>query len=128
VIERPPAPTGSLFALLVVDAVLLGAFGLIFTPLYAGAVPLPLGALLSALVLPWLVLRCGELSRTPRAAGAPVLAWLVTIGVLGLVSPGGDVMLPQTWQSLLLIVSGLGTGLLAVRHVIEAGPRGKEIH
>lgn len=124
--DRPPAPPGSLFTLLVVDAALLGAFGLIFTPLYAGSIPVPLGALMSALILPWLVARCGELTGTAGGAGAPVIAWLGTVGVLGLAGPGGDVLLPATWQSLLLVAGGLGSGLLAVRHAIETRPTNQE--
>lgn len=110
--------TPGLFLVMMVNAVVLGAFGVIFTPLYAGVVPLPLGALISVLILPWLVLRCAEL--WPRAAGAPVLAWLLTVGALAFVGPGGDVMLPATWQSLVLVVGGLGAGLLAVRHAVTA--------
>jgi hypothetical protein len=102
-------------ALLVVDGVLTGAVGLAFTPLYLGAVPAPFGVLLTVLVLPWLVLRAGEIDR--RFAGAPVFAWFATIAVLGLFGPGGDALLTTSWQSLLLVVGGVGAGLWALRRV-----------
>lgn len=112
-------PDGALFGLLLFDAVLLGGLGLVFTPLYVGGVPVPMGVVLSMLILPWLVLRSAELDARPARAGAPVTAWILTVGVLGLTGPGGDVMLPATWQSLLLVAGGLGAGLVALRSAIE---------
>lgn len=110
-----PVSDTALLALLVVDGILLGAFGLLFTPLYSGGVPVPVGALLSMLVLPWLVQRAGEVDPRPAFAAAPLIAWVLTIGVLGLAGPGGDAMLPVTWQSLLLVGGGLATGLWALQ-------------
>lgn len=104
--------------LLTVDGALLGAFGLIFTPLYWGAVPAPFGAVLSILILPWLVKRAGEIDSRPSMAGAPLWAWVILVVVLGFIGPGGDVLLPQTWQSLLLVIGSLGAGLLALRGVL----------
>jgi hypothetical protein len=122
--ERVPGPgvrSPGLFALLVVDGLLLGAIGLVLTPMYAGSVPTPVGAVLSIAVLPWLVLRAGELDPRPGVAGAPVIAWLLAVGVLGVGGPGGDVLLPATWQSLLLVFGGLFAGLLALRRVLIGG-------
>ena len=118
--EPPAVSDGTLLGLLVLDGVLVGALGLVFTPLYLGGVPVPLGVLLSVLVLPWLVFRAGEIDVRPSRAGAPLLAWVLTVGVLGLVGPGGDVMLPPTWQSLLLAVGGIGAGLWALRSVLNS--------
>jgi hypothetical protein len=106
-------------ALLAFDGALLGAFGLAFTPLYTGGVPVPVGALLTILILPWLVIRAGEVDPRPALAGAPIIAWLAVIFVLGLTGPGGDALLPTTWQSLLLFAGGLAAGLLALRHVLN---------
>jgi hypothetical protein len=122
--ERVPDPgvrSPGLFALLLVDGLLLGAIGLVLTPMYAGSVPTPVGAVLSIAVLPWLVLRAGELDPRPGVAGAPVIAWLLAVGVLGVGGPGGDVLLPATWQSLLLVFGGLFAGLLALRRVLIGG-------
>jgi hypothetical protein len=118
--QEPPAVSdGTLLGLLVLDGVLVGGLGLVFTPLYLGGVPAPIGVVLSVLILPWLVYRAGELDVRPSRAGAPLLAWVLTIGVLGLVAPGGDVMLPATRQSLLLVVGGIGAGLWALRSVLN---------
>jgi hypothetical protein len=40
--------------------------------------------------------------------------------VLGFAGPGGDVLLPTTWQSLLLLVAGVLSGLVRTRRVLEA--------
>jgi hypothetical protein len=120
--DVPGVRSPLLLGLLVLDGLLLGAIGLVLTPMYAGAVPLPLGAVLSIALLPWLVLRAGEIDSRPSVAGAPLLAWLLVVGVLGLGGPGGDVLLPATWQSLLLVFGGLFAGLLALRRVLVGGP------
>lgn len=118
-VDEPLLTDGGLLALLVVDGVLLGAVGLAFTHLYAGAVPLPMGALLSMLILPWLVHRAGEVDPRPLPAGGPLWGWFGTVVVLGLAGPGGDVLLPTTWQSLLLVFGGTGVGLFALRGVLD---------
>ena len=115
-------PRTGLLALLVVDGLLLGGIGLVLPPMYAGPVPAPVGAVLSILLLPWLVLRAGELDPRPGVAGAPLFAWLLAVGVLGFGGPGGDVLLPATWQSALLMFGGLFAGLLALRKVLIGGP------
>ncbi|MDT7580603.1 MAG: hypothetical protein QOK35_1867 [Pseudonocardiales bacterium] len=123
---RPPVPrlpvrSPGLFGLLVLDGLLLGAIGLVLTPMYVGSVPAPVGAVLSILVLPWLVLRAGEIDPRPGVAGAPLLTWLLAVGGLGIGGPGGDVILPATWQSALLAFGGLFAGLLALRRVLIGG-------
>lgn len=122
----PVVSDGALTGLLVLDGVLLGAFGLVFTPLYAGSVPVPLGALLSILILPWLVRRAGEVAEHSALVGAPLWGWLAVVVALGITGPGGDVLLAPTWQSLLLVVGGTGAGLLALRSALGAryGRRG----
>jgi hypothetical protein len=116
---RSAVPDGALLGLLVLDGLLLGAFGLMFTPLYTNGVPVPMGAVLSILVLPWLVHRAGEVCGRPVVAAAPLIAWVLAVAVLGLSGPGGDTMLVVDWQSLLLLVGGIGAGLWALRTVIE---------
>lgn len=102
-------------AVLTVDGALLGLFGLLFNPLYNGTVPIPLGALVSILVLPWLVARAHEVDPRSSTASAPLVAWGLVVGIVGLVGPGDDVLLPLTWQSLLLVAGGLGAGFYALR-------------
>lgn len=115
-----------MIALLVLDGVLVGGFGVVTAPYYVGGVPVPVGALLSGLLVPWLVRLAGGESRNPLVAGAPLWAWLATVTVLGLAGPGGDVLLPATWQSLLLLISGTGTGLWALRRVTRHQGGGRD--
>jgi hypothetical protein len=82
-----------------------------------------MGVVLSVLVLPWLVRRAGEIDPRPAVAAAPLTAWVAAVGVLGLFGPGGDVMLGPDWQSLLLVVAGVGAGLWGLRAVLEQGYR-----
>lgn len=106
--------------ILTFDGALLGAFGLAFTPMYAGGIPVPMGVVFSVLILPWLVLRAGEIDPRPAVAGAPLVAWFLVVAVLSVGGPGGDVMLPVTWQSGLLFLGGIGAGLWALRQVGES--------
>lgn len=124
--DHPPdAPGGGLLALLVLDGLLLGAFSLVFAPLYVGAVPLPLGAVLTILVLPWLVLRAGAVDPRPLPAGAPALAWFAVLCAFGLTGPGGDVILALNPSSapgtLLLFFGGVVAALWAWRRVVVTG-------
>jgi hypothetical protein len=105
--------------LLAADGVLLGAFGVAFTPMFTGGVPVPMGVLFTLLILPWLVLRAGELDPRPGVAAAPLVMWFLTVAVLAVVAPGGDVMLPLWWQSGVLVVGGCAAGLWALRQVVE---------
>lgn len=106
---------GLVLGLLTLNGALVGVFGTLFNPLYEGSVPLPMGALLTILILPWLVARAAEIDPRRWAAAAPLLAWAVTVGLLGFVGPGGDVLLPATWQSLLLFAGGLVAGFYGLR-------------
>jgi hypothetical protein len=117
--DEPLVPDTALLVLLVADGLLLGAFGLMFTPLYTNGIPVPMGIVLSVLVLPWLVRQAGEIDARPVVAGAPLIAWVVAVGVLGLFGPGGDMMLLADWQSLLLAVGGIGAGLWGLQKVLE---------
>jgi hypothetical protein len=115
----------TMLGLLVLDGALLGAFGLMFTPLHANGVPVPMGAVLSFLVLPWLVTKAGEIDPRPAVAGAPVTAWFLTVAVLVLFGPGGDQMLLLEWPTLAL-VAALLAGLWALRGVTERAYRERD--
>jgi hypothetical protein len=117
--DQPLVPDSALLALLVLDGLLLGAFGLMFTPLHANGIPVPMGVVLSVLLLPWLVRQAGEIDPRPAVAGAPLTAWVVAVAALGLFGPGGDSLLLADWQSLALAVGGIGAGLWGLRAVME---------
>ncbi|MGQ0576465.1 MAG: hypothetical protein ACT4RN_19995 [Pseudonocardia sp.] len=108
---------GVALAVLVIDGALLAVFGMVFNPLYAGTVPLPMGAVLTVLVMPWLVARAAEVDPRTAVAVLPLVAWGLAVVVAAFVGPGGDVLLPATWQSLLLCAAGFGAGLHALRRV-----------
>lgn len=114
-------PTRLPFAvLLVVLSVLLAAFELMFQMLYIGPVPVPVGTVVVLVSLPWLIhTTVTEISPTPAGAVAPLLLWFLSVLVLGLFGPGGDVLLPATWQSLLLLVAGAAAGIVAFRRAVE---------
>ncbi|GAA4690319.1 hypothetical protein GCM10023215_28710 [Pseudonocardia yuanmonensis] len=104
-------------------AVLLAALELLLQPLYIGPVPVPVGTVLALLTMPWLIHAAAEVSTATVVAASPLVAWIAVVGVLGFAGPGGDVVLPATWQSLLLLVAGLLSGLVPLRRVVEAADR-----
>ncbi|WP_103380417.1 hypothetical protein [Pseudonocardia dioxanivorans] len=107
---------------IVVTSVLLAAFELMLQPLYAGSVPAPVGTVVALVTMPWLVRGAAGESSSAAVAGLPLVAWLLTVGVLGALGPGGDVLLPATWQSLLLAAAAVGAGLFALRSVAMRPP------
>lgn len=100
-----------LLVLLMVDAVVLATVELFFLPLRLpyelGGRVLPFSIVLAALSTPVLVWAAAKLAPRMLVAAAPLGAWLLTIVVLGLGGPGGDVMLPGNLRSLLLMAAGV---------------------
>jgi hypothetical protein len=92
---------------LVFDAVALAAVELLYLPLRVGAAPVPVTILLAAVSTPWLVRSAAELGGSRLAAAVPLVVWLLALGVLGVAGPGGDVLLPADWRSMLLLGGGL---------------------
>ena len=92
--------------LLTVDAALLAMMELMYLTLAVGVVPVPVSALLALVTTPWLVRRAGELGGG-WSASLPLIAWTLTVAVLGLAGPGGDVLLLGDWSTLALVVAGL---------------------
>lgn len=103
-----------LLALLLVVSAVLGFTELMFLPLRMdGAIlprlanlPVPLSALLALVTVPWLTKAATDLSPRGLVSAAPLLAWLLVIGVFGLAGPGGDVVLIPDWRTLLLLACG----------------------
>ncbi|GAA4559996.1 hypothetical protein [Pseudonocardia xishanensis] len=98
----------------------LAALELLLQPLHIGAVPVPIGAVITLLSLPWLIRFVADVSDAPAAIASPLVVWGAVVGVLGYAGPGGDVLLPTTWQSLLLLVAGLLSGLVTTRRTLES--------
>jgi hypothetical protein len=104
--EANPVFRRGLLVLLLVDTVLLATLELFFLPLRVdGTVPVPFTVLVAILTTPLLVVQAGRLVH-PKAAFAPLALWVVTVVVLGLMGPGGDLVLVQDWRALLLIAGG----------------------
>jgi hypothetical protein len=92
---------------LVFDAVALAAVELLYLPLRVGAVPVPVTILLAVVSTRWLVRSAAELGGPRLVAAVPLVVWLLALGVLGVAGPGGDVLLPADWRSILLLGGGL---------------------
>jgi hypothetical protein len=120
-VERMPAATRWLLALLLLDAFLLAVLELFFLPLRLdglllpdlGGFPVPLTVLVAAATTPLLVARTGQLVR-PGLSVLPLVVWVLTLLVVGLFGPGGDVVLVQDWRSVALLACGALPGAVAL--------------
>jgi hypothetical protein len=117
--------------LLVLDAVLLALLEMFYLPLRLsperGGWMLPVSIVLAALSTPLLVVAGARLTTRLLVATAPLSAWVLTIGGIGLDGPGGDVVLPQDYRTLLLFAagmlpSGVLIGRMTGRAALPAGP------
>jgi hypothetical protein len=115
--ERLTLARGLLLALLAVDTVLLALLELFFLPLRAGAVPLPVMVLVGAVTTPWLVWTTAKVVR-PALSWVPLALWVLVVFGVGLLGPGGDLVLIQDWRALLL----LGASALPGAMVLGGGP------
>jgi hypothetical protein len=103
-----------LLALLLIDAAILAVLQLMFLPLrFDGyllpdldGLPLPITVLVAAVTTPWLVAQAARLSPRLSVAAAPLLVWVLVLGVFALAGPGGDRILIEDWRALLLLAGG----------------------
>ncbi len=103
-----------LFVLLLVDAVVLAVLEVFYLPLRLdgdilprlNGWPFPIAVVVAVVATPWLVGSAARLSPRLIVAGAPLALWLLTVLVLGFGSPGGGLVLPPDWRSLLLVAGG----------------------
>lgn len=102
VAERLTLEQGLLLALLVLDTVLLAVLELFFLPLRIGAVPVPVTVLVGAVTTPWLVSTTAKLVRS-GLSWVPLAVWVLVVFGVGLLGPGGDLVLIQDWRALLLL-------------------------
>lgn len=115
---------------LVLDSVGLALVELFFLPLRfdglllpdLGSWPFPITALLAIVTMPLLITRAGEVSARLPVAGAPLFAWLVTIGVVGLVGVENMVLLAD-WRTLLLLAAGTLPAAVALGNAMARGTR-----
>jgi len=105
---------GLVLLVLLVDAVLLAAVELLYLPLRIGPVPVPITILLAAVTTPWLVRSAARLGGGGVVAAAPLVTWVLGVLVLGMAGPGGDVLLPVHWRSVVLLGAGMFPGAVAL--------------
>ena len=106
-----------MLVLLVVDGIALALLELFFLPLRIGTVEFPVTAVVALVTMPWLVSRAAGVSRVLLVAGAPLWAWLVVFGVLGIVGPENQFLL-QDWRTLLLLACGTLPAALALGNAL----------
>lgn len=103
-----------LLVLLLLDTVLLATLELFFLPLRIdNSVPVPFTVVVALVTTPLLVVLAGRLVHR-KAAFSPLVLWVLTVVVLGLTGPGGDLVLIQDWRGLLLIAGGALPAALAM--------------
>ena len=93
---------------LVFDGFLSAVLGVLFLPTYIGAVAFPISALVSGLVNVALVFLARTITGPNRRAGWPLVGWAFGFLLCTFGGPGGDIVLPQSWQSLLMLALGIG--------------------
>ncbi|OLT42074.1 hypothetical protein BJF85_23600 [Saccharomonospora sp. CUA-673] len=107
-------------ALLAIDAALLALLELFYLPLRldgnilprVGDLPFPIVIVVAAVTTPWLVSIASGLGNR-KLGMIPLLVWLVTILVVGVTGPGGDLVLIGDVRTLLLLACGaLPAGLV----------------
>lgn len=114
-----------LLVLLVLDAVVLAMVELFFLPLRLpaehGGWVLPFSIVLAAVSTPMLVKAAADLAPRMLVAGLPLGAWVLTIATLGIIGPGGDLILPGDWRPLALIAAAvLPCGIVLGRMAADA--------
>ncbi|GAB3553708.1 fatty acid desaturase [Actinopolyspora lacussalsi] len=116
-------PEHGLIALLALDALLLAILELFFLPSYLGPVQFPITAAVAAVTNPLLVAVTAKSTPNGAACWVPVLVWFLTVFVLGVFGPGGDVLLPaQDWRTYLLIAAGVLPAAAMIGIVRNAPP------
>jgi hypothetical protein len=122
-----------ILAVLVLDTVLLATLELFFLPLRMdgkllpdlGAIPMPLTVIVAVVTTPLLVSTAGRLVH-PRAAFVPLVVWVLTVLVLGLSGPGGDLVLVQDWRAFLLLAGGALPAAMALGGALATTATGRK--
>ncbi len=100
----------AVLALLAVDGVISAVLGGMFLLLHVGSVPFPISALLSGLLNAVLVWAGLHWTSSVRVAALPLWTWLLTVAVMTLTGPGGDVVFGgpgfDAYSPLVLLVLG----------------------
>lgn len=119
-----------MFAVLVLDAVVLALLEQFFLPMRLdgtvlpklGDFPVPITVVLAVVTTPLLVTTTAKLVR-PGLSWIPLLVWVVVLLVVGVAGPGGDVVLIQDWRTLLLLGGGALPGAMMLGGSIGAAAK-----
>ena len=97
--------------MLTVDGVISAVAGALLLPSYIGSIPFPVSAVISGLLNAALVRAAGRWTTSPRVAALPLWTWLLTVLLMGIGGPGGDVILGgrgvMAYSPLLLLFVGV---------------------
>lgn len=128
---RGPTADRLLVGVLAADAALLAVLELFYLPLRLDGLvlprlqdaPAPVSVLVALVTTPLLVLTAAKLTSR-RLAMVPLLVWLLTLLVVGVQGPGGDVVLLADWRTLLLVAAGALPGAFALGGSLARSPAG----
>ncbi len=108
-------------ALLAVDGVLSAVLGTLLLSMYLGTIPFPVSAVLSGLVNAALVWAAGHWTDSKRLAALPLWTWLLTVAVLTVGGPGGDIVFGGrgilAYSVLILLLLGAMPAALVLRRM-----------
>ncbi|MFZ1164718.1 hypothetical protein [Mycobacterium sp.] len=106
-----PAIRSAVLTLLAVDGVISAVGGALLLPTYIGSIPFPVSAVISGLLNAALVWAAGRWTTSIRVAALPLWTWLLTVLLMGLGGPGGDIILggrgAMAYSPLLLLLAGV---------------------
>jgi hypothetical protein len=96
---------------LAVDGAISAVGGALLLPSYIGSIPFPVSALISGLLNAALVWAAGPWTSSARVAALPLWTWLLTLLLMYLPGPGGDVIFGgrgvMAYSPLLLLAMGI---------------------
>jgi hypothetical protein len=97
--------------LLAIDGAISAVGGALLLPSYIGSIPFPVSALISGLLNAGLVWAAGRGTTSARVAALPLWTWLLTVLLMYLPGPGGDVIFGgrgvMAYSPLLLLALGV---------------------
>ena len=106
-----PASRIAVLTLLAIDGVISAVGGALLLPTYIGSIPFPVSALISGLLNAALVWAAGRWTSSVRVAALPLWTWLLTVLLMGVPGPGGDVIFGgrgvMAYSPLLLLAMGV---------------------
>jgi hypothetical protein len=115
---------GLVLGLLAVDGVISAILGGLFVQIRLGGVPFPISALISGLVNALLVWAGLQWTASLRLGAVALWTWLLTVAVMTLGGPGGDVVFGgpgfDEWSAAVM----LGLGVLPAGIVLWRAARG----